>query len=139
MAILILGSNSGKANSAQVDTFYLLSDILASSNFTVMCYASDGDSAYINLVNKTVSRWNPLLRPILNFDKPLYSNDPLHICKRGRYRLLTHDLVLMERKGEHLNVTAIRDILNLSSIVFLDARITKMQDSLPLQLFSYFL
>ena len=136
MAILILGSNSGKASSAQVDTFFMLSNVLASSNFTVMCYASDGDSAYSTLVNDTVSRWNSHLRPILKFTKPLYSNDPLHVCKRGRYRLLTHDLVLMEKNGERLNVTAIQDILNLPSIVFYDARITKMQDSLPLQLFS---
>lgn len=134
--IFIHGTISGKAGSEQMTFLPILKEILEKKNFNVVSYASDGDSAYHKLRDNNLKKWDTKERPILDLTDVLYTNDPLHIIKRGRYRLLSHKLVKLYKNEETIDVSLIKDLTNLPSIVFDDSTLTKMHDHLPLQLFT---
>lgn len=71
-------------------------------------------------------------RPILDKSTVLYSNDPLHLMKRGRYRLLSHEIVPLFKYDYILNISLIKELTNLPEIIFDDSSVTKMHDFLPL-------
>ena len=132
----IQSSNTGKANYIQIDLLEKIATKLKFENFTVISYATDGDSGYKSLVNNTIMKWNDYKkRPIIHLEEIIYTNDPLHILKRARYRLLSHQLVLFKKNKNLLNLTNAKSLLNLPKIVFYDAMITKMKDDYPLKLF----
>ena len=132
----IVPSNSGKASTNITKTFKKLAAQLKLKNFLTLAYATDGDSAFNQFANKTINRWGMVGRPIIDFSKPMYSNDPLHILKRGRYRLLSNNLVPIFKNDNIINIAEAKAILNLPEVVFYDAKITKMKDSLPIKLFN---
>lgn len=134
--VFILGESSGKAGRKQASLLEDIANVLSDSNFTTLFFAADGDRGYNKFVIETVDLWDKMSRPIVDIQNILFTNDVLHLIKRGRYWLLSHDLVFMEKSGPCLNALEIQETLNLPSCIFNDARITKMQDSLPLKLFS---
>ena len=115
--VFIKGSNSGKAKIEEIDLFYRIQDTISKFNFNVISYASDGDSTYKILAQKNINEWDEDSRPILDVYQTLYSNDPLHILKRGRYRLLSHNIVLLHNYDTLFNTEMIQEISNLPSIV----------------------
>ena len=131
-------SNSGKANNSQIILLKKISLLLEVENFTTLSFAADGDSGYKPLVNKTLFSYEYYQprRPFLNIDDPLFTNDPLHLLKRARYRLLSHKLVPVLKTDNFINSTKLQEILDEPQIVFHDAYITKMRDDLPIKLFS---
>lgn len=135
--VFVQASTSGKAKYGQISTLKKLSKILNENNVSVFSYASDGDSTYHPLIRDNVLRWNPKNRPILNFSKELFiNNDPLHVLKRGRYKLISKKVCTLEKNSPSVSINnSIKEVLNLPSEVFLNSRFTKMHDDLPLKLF----
>ena len=134
--VYIMGESSGKAGKKQSEMLEILSGELKKYNFVSLFFAADGDTGYQKYVTRTVNKWNTGARPILNFEETLFSNDVLHLIKRGRYRYLSHELVMMNKDSQPINKTAVQEVLNLPSSVFDNSKVTKMQDSLPLKLFN---
>lgn len=131
----IMASTNGKAGKEQTKMFLELASLLKDYNFIVKSYAADGDSGYSYMAQNVCDQWDQATRPILNLTIPLFTNDPLHILKRARYRLLSHKIVQFRYGEEPINITKFKEILNLPSVVFDNSRITKMQDSYPIRLF----
>ena len=71
----------------------------------------------------------------IDFNTVLYTNDPLHMLKRARYRFLSHNFSQVFSNGNIFNFSNIRHKFNIPSIVWYNGKITKMHDSLPLELF----
>ena len=136
--VYVQSATSGKATQKQVETLYTISKKLKQMNFSVFSFASDGDPMYHKLITDNVKRWNCIKeRPILNFGKHLYISDPLHIIKRGRYKLLTHNVRLLQKDSELIQLNStIKEILNLPTEILDRSRIAKMHDDLPIRLFS---
>ena len=128
-------ASDGKASEEQVEILNSIAAQLKTCNIIVKAFAADGDSGYNSLIKSTTVSWNHDSRPIIDLIEPLFVSDPLHILKRARYRLLSHDLVLMSKNEDHINITVLKEILNLPSVVFDNSRLTKMQDMYPLRLF----
>lgn len=134
--VFVQSSASGKAKSMQIETLKKLSKILNEQNFSVFSFASDGDPTYHPLIKANIMRWNSNYRPVLNFSKILFINDPLHVLKRGRYKIVSRKLSMLQKNSPNVTIdSSIKEILNLPSEVFLDSRFTKMHDDLPLKLF----
>ncbi len=136
--VYVQSATSGKATQKQVETLYTISKKLKQMNFSVYSFASNGDTMYHKLITDNVKRWNCIKeRPILNFGKHLYISDPLHIIKRGRYKLLTHNVRLLQKDSEHIQLNStVKEILNLPTEILDRSRIAKMHDDLPIRLFS---
>ena len=100
--VLILGASSGKASSIQADMLKKIAVILKAHNFSTMIFAADGDTGYNRYVHQTTVKWDRHSRPILDFNDILFSNDVLHLIKRGRYRLLSHNITLINKKDKKL-------------------------------------
>lgn len=134
--VFIEPSNNGKAAYKQIQNLIQIRDVFQENGFQILAFASDGDSAYKWLTNKTLSKHQLLTRPIIDTDEYLYTNDPLHLLKRARYRFLTHNFTLLLKNQTYFNFSDIKDIFNIPKLAFNNARITKMQDSLPIRLFT---
>lgn len=131
----IMGANNGKANNLHVKTLKKISKILQQNNLTVCAFSSDGDSGYRELVSEMLEKWNKSIDLNADFTSPLYTNDPLHILKRARYRSLSHLLYQINKSSSYINVSNLEGFLNLPSVIFSNSKITKMQDNYPIKLF----
>ena len=134
-----MGSNTSKANVNQVLILNQISDVLRQEKLNVLSYAADGDNAYFGFVNDTINKWNFNSKPVLSLQEPSFISDPLHVMKRGRYRLISKQMRLLEKDSPNLHMSEkqyLIELLNLPSIVFSDSKITKMHDILPLKLFN---
>ena len=134
--VFILGESSAKASTKQANMLETLACLLKENNFSTLIFAADGDNGYYKYVQQTIDKWDRFSRPILNFNDILFSNDVLHLIKRGRYILLSHSIVLMNRNDETIKNDVIMNVLDLPISVFDNSKITKMHDSLPLKLFT---
>lgn len=119
----------------QVKLLNNISKILNDNNLSVCSFSSDGDNGYRELTSKMLQKWNNSIEPNVEFPPPLYTNDPLHIIKRARYRSLSHILYQINRTSPSINISNLESMLNLPSVVFSNSKITKMQDSYPIKLF----
>lgn len=64
-------------------------------------------------------------------------SDPLHILKRAHYRLFTENIHAgFFMNSLKLDFDSLREILDVPELVFSNKKNTKMQDSLPIYLFS---
>lgn len=131
----VLGANNGKASNLQVKLLNNISKILNDNNLSVSSFSSDGDNGYRELTSEMLQKWNNSIEPNVEFPPPLYTNDPLHIIKRARYRSLSHILYQINRTSPSINISNLESMLNLPSVVFSNSKITKMQDSYPIKLF----
>ena len=131
---------NGKAGYNQIRNLNIIAESLKTKGFKVVAFATDGDSGYRGyhpLMNATVSEFQKLNgKTILESNNIKYTNDPLHILKRARYKLLTHNFTFLNLNDRTFNFRPLVDLLNLPGVVFDNSRITKMQDSLPLKLFT---
>ena len=137
-------STQGKATSREIDRLAELSDILEEAGLPVKGLAFDGDSTYSKLHRQFFEYYYRNLTSITSFNDyseiktRTIASDPLHLLKRARYRLLNSRV---HRGFENLtetvvSVEALRDGLDLPSIVFCNERFTKMHDKLATRLFS---
>lgn len=139
----ITPSSNGKANSSIIDMLFEIKSILHNYRVEVISFSFDGDNCYHNLnqvffhsyINKMIkSNSLPQIKTLTLRITP----DFYHIIKRLRYRFLSH-LIHMHFNiiSPMLNKEQIQSVLNhLPPVVFLDIPLTKMNDQLPLQLFS---
>ena len=136
MTLNIQGTHSGKATNDQSSMLPILKEKVEKKKYKVIGYASDGDSGYWTYRDKNIDQWNQLKRPILSQKTVLFSNDPLHLLKRARYRLLSHNLVQLFKYEDPISVELIHELTNLPSVIFDNSQLTKMHDHLPIQLFT---
>lgn len=135
--IYIEPSTNGKANSNQIKILERLKESLDANGFKVVAFSTDGDSGYRPLVKRTLNEFSEKKeKTVLKSNETLYSNDPLHILKRARYRLLTHNFTFLNVNENIFNFHPLVELLNLPGVLFDNSRITKMQDSFPLKLFT---
>ena len=137
-------STQGKATSREIDRLAELSNILEEAGLPVKGLAFDGDSTYSKLHRQFFDVYYRNLTLTTSFNN--YSeistrsiaSDPLHLLKRGRYRLLSSRVHAgFENLSESvITVEALRQDLDLPSIVFSNEKFTKMHDSLATRLFS---
>ena len=132
----IYATHSGKATEDQSGLFPILKKKIEKKNFKVVGYSSDGDSGYWDYRNSNIKKWNQMKRPILDDSTVLFSNDPLHILKRGRYRLLSHNLVQLFKYEDQISIQLIKELTNLPDAIFDNSQMTKMHDFLPIRLFT---
>lgn len=134
--IYVHGAHSGKATNDQSSLLPVLKEKVEKKKYKVIGYSSDGDSGYWSYRDQNIAQWNQLKRPILSQKTVLFSNDPLHLLKRARYRLLSHNLVQLFKYEDPISVELIRELTNLPSVIFDNSQMTKMHDSLPIRLFT---
>jgi hypothetical protein len=133
----------GKATDRIVKLLDIIKDLLGQQNVTISYYAFDGDSAYSKLVDRFVASvdtialsnefngWSKLQHPTACVV------DPLHVLKRFRYRLLnSHVRNGFDITSPVANLSEYKGRLNVPSIVFSNQGFTKMNDDLPLRLFT---
>lgn len=141
--VFIKQATNGKANEEIIQILKLIKKESKNKNITILSFAFDGDKAYQYLHQsyfdsyfKTVSKTFCLVF----FEKvncQRVSCDMLHLFKRIRYRLLTSVIHAgFDPNNDYISISVIKEILKLPSIVFNNSSITKMNDRLPLLLFS---
>ena len=108
----LVSASTRKANRNISKLFKNIAAQLKLLNTVTLAYAADGDSAYNSLTNKTIYRWDYIGRLIIDFLKPSFTNDPLHVIKRARPRLLSQKLVPIYKNFQILNVTAATTLFN---------------------------
>lgn len=142
--IFVDPSTQGKATSHEIDRLSELTDMLEESGLHVEGLAFDGDSTYAKLHRGFFQSYYNNLSSDTSFRN--YSlitgrsivSDPLHLLKRGRYRLLSCRVHAgFENTTDSLiSVDALSEQLHLPSVVFSDEKFTKMHDKLATRLFS---
>ena len=140
----VLPSSQGKGTDREVNLLLRIHELLESEHFAIVSYAFDGDSCYSGLHNELFEKYEQIIKSnmsFLNFSNIKTKNvisDPFHLLKRGRYRLISCNVHSgFYAESPILNISQIKEVLNLPSIVFSPLGITKMHDDLATDLFSF--
>jgi hypothetical protein len=143
--IHILRSTNGKGTSETVSRLFDLKQLLQTHFHLNVCgVAFDGDSCFNRIHQDFSQTWIRSINDRLEFFpslpfRPVVICDPLHLMKRIRYRWVARQLSIgFGSEQLFFSMTRIKEAGFLSPIVFLDSHLSKMHDSLPLQLFSPF-
>jgi hypothetical protein len=137
-------SRDGKARQEHIDMIEVLVREGFRRHVTLSIVAADGDNGYNHLHDQQYE-WH--LRncpwpfgPVLIRRRRLMC-DPLHLLKRVRYRMLKGTAMVLgfHDSAPRLDLEAIKELLKdlLPPVVFSDDQLTKMHDSLPIQLFRF--
>jgi hypothetical protein len=135
-------AENGKGTAKTVETLQVLRGRLEGEfGLRVVGLAFDGDSAFHGLHDAFMREWRSVLgtspQSIPRFPgQCVIICDPLHLLKRIRYRLVHLKRFLSEEERIDFSLQRIMDGRYLSPIVFDDLKVSKMHDSLPLELFS---
>jgi hypothetical protein len=121
-----------------------IAEILGSKGFCIIGYAFDEDSCFNILHSQFQQHYHTetlekalTIMIFKNTARRVIISDPLHILKRIRYRLLSGRFRIgVGNDQTEFRIENVGDKLPLPPIVFDNSRITKMYDSLPLELFS---
>jgi hypothetical protein len=141
--IHILPATQGKGTEAIIARFFQLKTLLEKRFDLIFCgLACDGNSCSNSTDDISFHSWSLrvndrlLLFPDMLIDFVVIS-DPFHLLKRIRHRL-TRTTLSMGLGHEKLlfSIERIQQTGFLSPIVFLQSQVSKMHDSLPLELFS---
>ena len=137
----VLLSTSKKSNNEVIELLELISDIVQQNRtFNVIDWVYDGDSASNSIVNCFVERNIHSISQtvftghfdIKDIEFPLQIPDLLHVLKRFRYRLIGKVLVVGPfPQHQILELSKLKQLLELPSAVFDTSRFSKMHDSLP--------
>lgn len=140
---------NGNANNHIIDELLRVVYEIKKNKIEIIGIAYDGDKAYNKLtnfwVNHVIGQFK--FNPFVNFSqiKPLFVDDvnttfcvdPLHILKRYRYRLLKKTIhQLFSIDSPIVDIQKWKQYMDLPSVVFLNNKWTKMNDDLPLKLFT---
>ena len=145
LPLLLDPSTQGKATAHEIDRLTQLGEILEEHGLRVTGYAFDGDSTYSRLHQNFFESYYQNLTSDTSFKNyskisaKSIASDPLHLLKRGRYRLLSsrvHGGGFSNTTDSVILVDSLRSQLNLPSVVFSSERFTKMHDKLATRLFS---
>ncbi|KAK8895023.1 hypothetical protein M9Y10_023465 [Tritrichomonas musculus] len=136
-------STQGKATDREVEILHRIKNEVAKNGIEIIGYAFDGDSTYRTLHNDYFNYYNDIISNSASFSnystikKLSIISDPLHILKRARYRIFSGKLYAgFSRGSNQLNIEYLKTHLNVPTLVFCNKAFTKMQDSLPVELFS---
>jgi hypothetical protein len=137
-------ATDGKGTPEVVERLLALEDSLTHRfGLSVVALAFDGDAAFNDLHEVFRERWRPrIVRecPLipLNADLSVIICDPLHLMKRVGSRWVSGGFSIGFGRDEQSSrsTETIQGWNVLSPVVFLNSRISKMHDSLPLRLFS---
>ena len=142
--IHISPSSQGKGTDREVKLLLELKQKLESQNFIISSYAYDGDKCYKGLHDNLFNSYESLIKNDLSFinfstiEPPYSISDPLHLLKRGRYRLISRSIHAgITKYSPLIEIDDIKSILNLPSITYSNNKITKMHDDLAINLFSF--
>ena len=137
-------STQGKGTDREVSLLNNISKLLKDNNFNVLSYAFDGDSVYKKLHQNLYNGYSTRTRndfTFFNFSElklNLVISDPLHLLKRARYRLLSSNVHSgITNNSKILEVSKMKEIFQYPSIIYSKSIVTKMHDSLAIQLFSF--
>ena len=140
----VMPSSQGKGTDREVNLLFTIHEKLETEHFTIISYAFDGDTCYSGLHEELFKKYEQTVKynmSFLNFSEiraKYVISDPLHLLKRGRYRLISSNVHSgFFAESPIINLSQIQDILNLPSIVFSPLGITKMHDDLAIDLFSF--
>ena len=141
--VLLDPSTQGKATAREVDRLGSLASMLEEFGFRVIGFAFDGDITYSRLHRTFFTSYYSQAALNVSFDNYSSSermavSDPLHLLKRGRYRLLSSNVHAgFEKTNDSLiSVQRIRNNTDLPSLVFSPEKFAKMNDELATQMFS---
>jgi hypothetical protein len=141
--VYIVPATQGKGTEVIVARLFQLKALSEKRFDLIVCgLAFDGDSCYNSIHDIFFRSWSLhvndrlLLFPDMLIDSVIIS-DPLHLLKRICYRLIRTTLLMgLEHEELLFSIKRFQPIGFLSPIVFLQSRVSKMHDSLPLELFS---
>ena len=137
-------STQGKASGHEIDRLAEITRQLQDKGLAVEGVAFDGDSTYQQLHKIFFDSYADTVASDSDFKdfsvitEQSVACDPLHLLKRARYRLLSscvHANFENTTEGQ-INVSLLREQLNLPSVVFSNEKYTKMQDGVAVRLFS---
>ena len=138
-------STQGKGTDREVELLFKIKEIIENQNFEVISFAFDGDSVYNKLHDNMYNGYSNIVKnnpKFLNFSNINQLNvisDPLHLLKRGRYRLTSSKIHCgLTNYSEIINLSTIQNIFKYPEITFSNSQITKMHDSLATRLFSFY-
>lgn len=137
-------SSQGKGTNKEVQLLIEIQEKLKDENIFITSFAFDGDSYYYGLHEKFFKSYELLVKTdmsFLNFSHINETNvisDPLHLLKRGRYRLVSRKVHAgLTSNSQLINIGVLESVLKLPKITFSSQRITKMHDDLAINLFSF--
>ena len=141
----VFPSTQGKGTDREVELLLKIKNILDSKNFNVISLAFDGDTIYQRLHRNLYDSYSSIIK-----NEPNYLNfshisqlrlisDPLHLLKRGRYRLISNKVHTgLDNYTDIIDIDYLKKLFIYPSCIFSNSRITKMHDSLATKLFSFY-
>ena len=144
LPIFLEPSTQGKATGHEIDRLDDILRILEENGLHVEGLAFDGDSTYSRLHRTFFDSYSNKVAADTEFrnfstiaERSIVS-DPLHLLKRGRYRLLNsivHANFENTTEGQ-IDINRLKQQFDLPSVVFSQEKYTKMHDSVGVKLFS---
>lgn len=138
--IYVKKATNGKTNNDIIQTLFDLQKLLLNFNGRVIGFSFDGDTGYSDLNYDFFAMYDNLIFSSDSHFVPfntLIIPDFLHLMKRARYRIVSSDIRIgYKEKYIDVKISDFEKKLNLPKIVFNNCNLTKMHDSLPLELFS---
>lgn len=144
LPVFVEPSTQGKATGHEIDRLDEIARRLEENGLPVEGLAFDGDSTYSQLHRtffdsySNVVAMNTEFRNFSMIEGRSIVSDPLHLLKRGRYRLLSSIVHsnFENTSDSQIEINRLERQLDLPSVVFSSEKYTKMHDSVAVQLFS---
>lgn len=144
LPVFIEPSTQGKATGHEIDRLDEIAQRLEQNGLPVEGLAFDGDSTYAQLHRNYFDSYanqvamNTEFKNFSTIEGLSIVSDPLHLLKRGRYRLLSSIVHSnFENTTEsQIEIDRLERQLDLPSVVFSCEKYTKMHDNVAVQLFS---
>ena len=137
-------STQGKATDREVELLRTITKKLELEDFEIIGFVFDGDTTYSALHKTYFDEYYKMVKTNNNFNnfsivtKQSIVSDPLHLLKRARYRLFSENIHAgLLINSPKLTFASLHEILDIPELVFSNKKYTKMQDSLPIHLFSF--
>ena len=144
--ICSVASDSGKATSTSLDAIEALIGWIQNEGYLLCAISTDGDNSYTQYSRMFTDSICASIDDLIDLDVceiveqhsfMRHMSDPFHLAKRDRYRKASRDKFFISPNdlvSESSRTTLIR--LGVSEYVLSDEKARKMDDFLPLQLFS---
>ena len=137
-------STQGKATDREIELLTNISKLLSEDKIKIIGFAFDGDNTYSKMHKEYFNSYKNLVQNNSNFNNfstisaRSIISDPLHILKRARYKILSGNVHSgIFKNSDILNLSILRETLDVPELVFSNQKFTKMQDFLPIHLFSF--
>ena len=137
-------STQGKATNREIDLLNDISKLLSEDDINIIGFAFDGDNTYFKMHKEYFHPYDKLIKSNSHFNnfstisaKSIIS-EPLHILKKACYKILSGNIHSgVFKNSDILDLSLLQGNLDFPELAFSNQKFTKMQDFLPIHLFSF--